>query len=65
VPSKGFKVLTVKDQVYEEIKSLAEKTSRSISGTVEHLVTVHSQNCMAEMTPKEIKKWAKDVLKRS
>jgi predicted CopG family antitoxin len=37
VPSKGYKVITIPEDLYEKIKDIAEKTNRSIPNTVEYL----------------------------
>jgi len=41
VPIEGYKTITVRREVYEELKNLAERTHRSVSKLIEHLIQVH------------------------
>jgi len=38
MPVEGYKSVTVKDKTYNELQELADKTHRSISGTIEYLL---------------------------
>jgi len=43
VPAEGYKSITVRREVYEELKSLAEKTHRSVPGLIEYLIEKASE----------------------
>jgi len=43
VPIEGYKSITVRREVYEELKSLAERTHRSVPGLIEHLIEKASE----------------------
>jgi len=47
MPAKGFKSITVREEVFKEIEQLAKDTNRSIPNTVAYLME-KAKNCPKE-----------------
>lgn len=43
MPVEGFETITVSSETYQALKSIAEKTQRSIPKTIEHLLRTHAE----------------------
>ncbi|RJS93669.1 hypothetical protein CW705_01455 [Candidatus Bathyarchaeota archaeon] len=53
VPIEGYKSITIRREVYEELKSLAERTHRSVPGLIEHLIEKASEGPSQSTTTRE------------
>jgi len=42
-PREGYKTITVRRKVYEELKGLAEKTHRSVPKLIEYFIKIEKE----------------------
>jgi len=41
MPPKGYKTISVKEKVHNELQNLADRTNRTVPELIEHLVSAH------------------------